>query len=377
MKVSVKKCATYDYELVKKTIETCLSELGGLEAFVKPGETVLLKPNLLTKKRPDEAVTTNPVFVKAVADILLHFGAKVVIGDSPGGPFTNTLLGTVYKSTGMTWISNETQAVLNKNFGTFTKENPDGLIMKKPTLTDMLNDVDKVVNLAKLKTHAMMAYTGAVKNMFGLVPGVAKLEYHLNISDYDAFADALIDICIAVKPALSFIDGIFGMEGDGPAGGTPVNSKVVLASACPYHLDVAACKFIGLASNDVPILRRLEARGMVGPIDYTGETPESLRLTPFVPASTKGVMNLASPKIPNLLKKFIARYVQTRPVFVQKKCNGCGMCKNSCPAKIIEISDGLPKLDYKDCIRCYCCHELCPNKAVKIHKPLLSKFMRL
>ena len=377
MKVSVRRCGGYDYGLVKKEIEACIKELGGLEAFVKPGETVLLKPNLLTKKRPEEAVTTHPVFVKAAVDIMISSGARVIIGDSPGGPFNGALMGTVYKSTGMAQIELETGASLNKNFGVFSKNNPEGLIIKKPVLTDMLNDVDKVVNLAKLKTHAMMAYTGAVKNLFGLVPGVAKLEYHLNISDYDAFADALIDISIAVKPVVSFIDGIVGMEGDGPAAGIPVNSGIILASACPYHLDASACKIIGLTDRDVPILRRFAARGMALSPEYTGETPESLQLAPFVPASTKGVMNLASPGVPATIKKFVARYVQTRPIFDKKTCDGCGMCKDVCPAKIITIKDGLPDLDYRDCIRCYCCHELCPKKAVKIHRPLLSKFMRL
>ena len=377
MKVSVRRCDDYDYDSVKHEIEASIAKLGGLDVFVNPGETVLLKPNLLTKKRPEEVTTTHPVFVRAVADILLQHGAKVVIGDSPGGPFSNAMLNAVYKSTGMTQIENETDAVLNRNFGVFAKDNPSGMIMKKPILTDMLNDVDKVINLAKLKTHAMMTYTGAVKNMFGLVPGVTKLEYHLNISDYGAFADALIDICVAAKPVLSFLDGIVGMEGDGPAAGTPVKSGIILASACPYHLDVAACKIIGLDTLDVPVLKRIAARGMAGEPEYTCETPESLMLAPYAPATTKGIENLASPGIPNFVRKFVARYVQTRPIFVKNNCDGCGMCKDACPVKIITFRGGLPHLDYKDCIRCYCCHELCPKKAVKIHRPFFSRFLRL
>lgn len=378
-KVSIKKCGEYEYGPLRETLEEAVGALGGLGSFIKSGDRVLVKPNLLAKKKPEDATTTHPVFVRAVIDMLTAHGAKVTIGDSPGGPFTATLLGGIYKSTGMSRVAIETGAALNRNFGSFTKDNPEALIMKKLLLTDMLNDADAVVNLAKLKTHAMMSYTGAVKNMFGMVPGVTKFEYHLNVPDYGAFADALIDICIAAKPALSFIDGIVGMEGDGPAAGTPARAGAVLSSACPYSLDIAACRLIGLNEDNVPLISRIAARGLASAdgIDYVHETPESMGVPPFRPAATSGAMNLTNPKIPEFVRRFVAKRVQTRPVFDRKSCNGCGVCRDSCPAKVIAVRDRLAAANLTECIRCYCCHELCPRKAISIKRPVLSKLMRL
>jgi len=291
------------------------------------------------------------------------------------------MLTGVYRATGMEAAATETGAELNKNFGGFMAENLDGLLLKKLTLTDMINDADKIINVAKLKTHGMMTFTGAVKNMFGLVPGVTKAEYHLNMPDYDNFSDALIDVCLACKPTLSFIDGIVGMEGNGPASGTPVHTGAVLASASPYHLDQVACKLIGLEIEDVPMLRRMAARNMIDKdmldIEFTSERLSRFQTKPYIPPKSMGAMNLTNPKIPAFAKKFIARHIQTRPVFHKDLCNGCAICKEACPVDIIKINENKASLDYKDCIRCYCCQELCPRRAVTIHRPGLSRLLRL
>ena len=380
MQVSLRYCDNYDFDILKATLDESVASLGGWGKYIAPGDRVLVKPNLLTKKKPDEAVTTHPVFVKALVSLLIEHGASVVIGDSPGGPFTNALLTGVYRATGMEDIANETGATLNRNFGSFTADNPRGAIMKKLTLVDMINDVDKIICVAKLKTHAMMTYTGAVKNMFGMVPGISKAEYHLNIPDYEKFADALVDICLACEPVLSFIDGIIGMEGNGPAAGMPVHTGAVMVSPSPYHLDLVACKMIGLTPKDVPMLRRMIARGMVDEemldIDFTSERMTRFTARPYVAAETKGVINVVDLPMPKFLKNFIAKYVQTRPVFKADICNGCGVCKEACPVDIIKIKESQATLNYRDCIRCYCCQELCPRHAIHVHRPKLSRLLK-
>jgi len=381
MQVSLRYCEDYDYDRLKETLNESVQSLGGWEKYIQPGDRVLVKPNLLSKKKPEEAVTTNPTFVKAIVSLLIENGASVLIGDSPGGPFTNALLTGVYRATGMEAVANETGAELNRNFDAFEADNPRGVIMKKVTLVDMINDVDKIICVAKLKTHAMMTYTGAVKNMFGMVPGIAKAEYHFNIPDYDNFADALIDICLAAEPVLSFMDGIVGMEGDGPAAGNPVHTGAVIVSPSPYHLDLVACKLIGLAPKDVPMLKRMIARGMVDEemldTEFIGERLSNFKIRPYAAAETKGLMNVVGLPMPQFMKNFIMKYVQTRPVFQAHLCNGCAICKEACPVDIVEIEDSKASVDYKNCIRCYCCQELCPRQAIKIHRPRLSKLLRL
>ncbi|MCL2421033.1 MAG: DUF362 domain-containing protein [Defluviitaleaceae bacterium] len=380
-KCSILPCDTYDYHEVYAALSESIKNLGGFEPYISPGERVLIKPNLMMKKNPEEAATTHPVFVRALADLLLAYGAKVIIGDSPGGPFTSSLMQGVYKATGMAAIAAETDAVLNANFNACQKENPNGLIMKRLTMADMLNDVDKVISVAKLKTHGMMTFTGAVKNMFGTVPGLVKAEYHLNIPNYDHFADMLIDVCLCSNPVLSFMDGIVGMEGHGPSAGTPVNINVVMASDSPYHLDQAACHIIGLAARDVPVLKRLQARGMIGEladIEFSGKPITDFIMPNFHIVRARSPLTLHKSDLPVFVKRLIGKHMQSRPVVNASDCTSCGMCKEACPAKVIEVcAKTKPTIDYPECIRCYCCQELCPLKAVKIYKPLLVRILGL
>ena len=381
MVVSLRHCEAYEYERLRTVLQQSIADLGGWDAYVKPGQRVLLKPNLLTKKRPDEAATTHPVFVQALASLLVEYGATVIIGDSPGGPFRASYMNMVYRTTGMEAAAATSGASLNRNFGIYEAENPNGYIMKRVTLTAMLQDIDKVICAAKLKTHGMMTYTGATKNMFGMVPGTTKAEYHLNMPDYDSFADALIDICVATAPVLSFIDGIVGMEGNGPGSGTPVHTGAVIASPSAYHADAAGCRLMGIAFEDVPILKRLAARGMVdaggNDIEYAGELFTRFPNKPYEPPKSLGTVTLTRSNLPKSMQGFVARYVQTRPAFDLHVCNGCGVCRECCPAKIIAIENGKAQLDLRNCIRCYCCQELCPQKAITIYRPLLSKLLRL
>ncbi|MCL2399374.1 MAG: DUF362 domain-containing protein [Defluviitaleaceae bacterium] len=378
---SIIRCNSYDYDLVYNSLAESIKNLGGFEPYIVPGERVLLKANLLMKKKPEEATTTHPIFVKALANLLIEYGAKVVIGDSPGGPFNANLMNGVYKATGMAAIAEETEAILNNNYNSFQKENPKGLIMKKLTLTDMINDADKVISVAKLKTHAMMTYTGAVKNMFGVVPGIVKAEYHLNIPNYEQFSDMLIDICLCAEPVLSFIDGIVGMEGHGPSAGTPVNINAVMASNSPYHIDQAACHIIGLAVKDVPMLKRMQEREIISElsdINFTGESIEKFIMPSFEIISGKSSMTVHDSNLPVFVKNFIGKHMQTRPQVNNADCTGCAICQEACPAKIVEMSaDHKAIIDYPKCIRCYCCQELCPQKAIKMYKPRMVKMLKL
>ncbi|MCL1999772.1 MAG: DUF362 domain-containing protein [Turicibacter sp.] len=382
MKCSLLRCDSYEYEKVYTAIAQTIQNLGGFEPYIQPGERVLLKANLLMKKKPEEAATTHPIVVKALAALLLEYGATVIIGDSPGGPFNPALMNGVYKATGMSKIVEELQGgvALNSNFKSFKKDNPEALIMKHLTLTDMLNDVDKVISVAKLKTHAMMTYTGAVKNMFGVVPGIVKVEYHMNISDYENFADMLIDVCIAANPVLSFIDGIVGMEGNGPSAGVPVNIGVIMGSASPHTLDLAAAHIIGLEAREVPTLKRAQERGLLGrlaEIDFVAEKPQNFVMPSFDIVRGKKPMNIQNSNLPNFAKAFLARHMQSRPVVNAGDCTGCAICKEACPVKVVHIVDKKAGMNYTDCIRCYCCQELCPQKAIRVHKPRLVKMLRL
>ncbi len=377
-KVSLIKCKNYDYDKIKKAIEESFINLGGIGNYINKGETVLLKINLLMKKKPEQATTTHPIFTKALAEVLLDYGANVIIGDSPGGPFNKARLRGIYRTCGIEQIANETNASLNYNIGFIEVKNEKGKILKHLTITEMLKDVDKVISVSKLKTHGMMLFTGAVKNMFGTIPGIQKVEYHFKMPKTKDFSNALVDICLNANPILSFMDGIVGMEGDGPSAGNPREIGAVIASTSPYHLDVVATSIVGIEPTDVPTIKRCVERklckGNLEDIDLVGGKLEDFYLSDFKVPQIRTV-EFISNNNPNIIKKMINSMLNPKPEFNYEQCVGCGDCAENCPPKAIEMINSKPQVDLNKCIRCFCCQELCPKEAVSIYRPWLMRVL--
>lgn len=378
MIVSLTECRSYDYEKVKESINKSINNLGGLEKYISKGETVLLKLNLLMKKRPEEATTTHPMFVKALAEILIEYGAKVVIGDSPGGPFNERILKGIYKYCGIEDIANEVGAELNYNTNSVEVKNEKGIILKTMEVAEMVTNVDKVISVSKLKTHGMMLFTGAVKNMFGIIPGLHKAEYHFKMPHIEDFSQALLDICLYANPVLSFMDGIVGMEGAGPSAGEPREIGVVLASTSPYHLDVVATTIVDIDPLKVPtILRAVEreiVKGNLDDIELVGDSIDKFTVNDFKAPSIRSV-HFIKDNNPSFIRTMSNKLLQPRPVFHHEDCIGCRDCANNCPAKVIEMVNKRPVVNLEGCIRCFCCQELCPEKAIDIHRPILMKIL--
>lgn len=376
--VSFVECREYDDQLVKESIEKSFRNLGGIDQFINKGDRVLLKLNLLMKKKPEDAVTTHPVFVKGLAEILIEYGAEVIIADSPGGPFNTTILNGVYRSCGIKEVADQVGARLNYNTNSTIIDNEDGLILKKINAIEVLKEVDQVISVSKLKTHGMMLFTGAVKNMFGVIAGLEKAEYHVRMPKNVDFSNALIDISLASKPVLSFMDGIVGMEGAGPSGGNPRKIGVVIASSSPYHLDVAAASIIGLKPTKVPTIQRCVERGLckgnLEDIELKGDPIERFMIDDFVIPEIRS-LDLLEGKIPKFLRDSIHGILQPKPVFHHDQCVGCGDCAKNCPPQVIHMKDHRPFVNLDGCIRCFCCQELCPIQAITIHRPILMKLL--
>jgi uncharacterized protein (DUF362 family)/Pyruvate/2-oxoacid:ferredoxin oxidoreductase delta subunit len=376
-KVSLEQCLTYEYHAVRGSIKQTLENLGGLKAYVSPGEKVLLKVNLLMKKRPEEATTTHPVFVKALADELLEYGCRVLIGDSPGGPFTEAALRGIYRVCGYEAVAELSGAELNWNTRGVDVKHEAGLLIKQLTVVEFLEDVDKVISVSKLKTHGMMKFTGAVKNMFGIIPGLLKAEYHYKMPEVKDFSQMLVDVCGYANPVLSLMDGIVGMEGAGPSGGVPRQVGLVIGSDSPYHLDVVATQIIGINPMSVPTIARTVERGIVDrdydDIEILGQPIDRWMIKDFV------VPNIGSieffTKMPKPIKAMIDSALRPKPVFIHKKCVGCGDCVEACPPRVIELKDHKPYVNLNGCIRCFCCQELCPALAIEIKRPWLMNLL--
>lgn len=367
-------CENYRLDRVTECLTKIFDGMGGLSSFVKPGTRVAIKPNLLTFKRPEEAATTNPAVVRAVTSLVQKEGGLVTIVESPGGPYNVPLLKRVYAVTGMEDVAKETGAQLNFDLRVEKVENPNAKYIKSLKVLKPLHDADLIINIAKLKTHGMMVYTGAVKNMFGSIAGLEKADYHMRLNDYDRFADSLIDIFQATGPQINLIDGIIAMEGDGPGSGVPKYLGVMIGSKNAFAADYAASMIIGVDYKQIPILKMAEVRGLLkkNEVSTSGVALEAVKTDSFdVPA-------LKAHKTSRFLKLlgFLGNFARPRPQILVEKCIACGKCAQMCPPKIItKGSDNRMAIDYSKCISCFCCHEFCPEKAVRIRRNTLGRIM--
>ena len=381
--VTVSACDTYELDKVEAALETCLAPLGGIGSFAAKGDRILLKPNLLMAKSPDEAVTTHPVVIRAMVRLLKNAGACVVIGDSPGGPFNARMLKKLYRQCGLLDIAQDEGVALNYNTEAMEVTSDTAKLLKRMTLTAMLQDVDKVISIAKFKTHQLTTLTGAVKNLFGMVPGILKMEYHLKMRDVRDFSNALIDVSLAVKPVLSIMDGVMAMEGEGPSAGVPRKLGVILASPSPYHLDVVMASIAGIDPGRVPTVACAAARGLcAGDLSDIELSPGGLE--PFMVKDFRlpGVAQAHKEKntwLHKLLRRMFWRtllpLLEAKPIFNPKACTLCRTCAETCPAQAITMQKPVPQVALDKCIRCFCCQELCPSRAVRVHRPLLMRFL--
>jgi uncharacterized protein (DUF362 family)/Pyruvate/2-oxoacid:ferredoxin oxidoreductase delta subunit len=377
-RVVIVPCNSYQNEEIKKSTYNLFKPLGGLEQFIKSGQKVLLKVNLLMKKQPEAGVTTHPALVEAIVNQIQALGAKVIIADSPGGPFTKSWLKGIYRETGMEEVANRTGAQLNWNFQQEDFPYPEGKILKQITLAQVIKEVDVVISIAKLKTHGFTIYTGAVKNLFGTVPGLLKAEYHLRMSDVRDFSNMLVDVAEYVKPQLSIMDAVTAMEGAGPSSGDLKQVSLLAASTNPHALDLAFCYHIGLEPRQVFTVMKAIERGLI-PDDFQQLDIQGIDIADFKPIPFKVPATSRSRHIPMHLPQgldnFLYNLLRPRPHFIHEKCVGCGLCAQNCPAKCIEMIEQRPHVDLSKCIRCFCCQELCPYHAVEIKRNKLSKII--
>lgn len=366
--VSIKNADSYDFSLVLETMRLCLEPLGGIKSFVSPGQKVLLKPNLLTGFHPDRAVTTHPTFVKAATMICLEAGAQVQIGDSPGiGELAH-----VFRKCGMESLL-KIPGVSLANFGD-TKEfsEPDNVVGRKIRLAKAVADADVIITLPKLKTHSQMGFTGALKNQYGLIVGAEKAHYHYRLKDRNWLAELIIDINNIAKPALAIMDGIYAMEGMGPAGGEPRHLGVMLASSDIVAVDTMACHLITLNTKTLPI-SVAAAKRHFGATDFeqinvVGDDHREKITTDFkkVP-ELSNILRLLP--LPRFVLGWIRRIWAPRPRIISDKCIKCNACGRGCPVKpaaINPFADEKNRVNDQSCIRCYCCHEFCPEKAIEL-----------
>jgi len=372
--VSIARCNSYEPDEVRQGLLNALAPIGGLD-WVTPGMKIAIKVNMMTRIKPERAATTHPQVVFALCELLRERGASVVVGDSPGGPFSLAYLSAVYGGTGMRKVL-EAGATLNDDFSTVDVSYPEAVAAKEFSITNYLLAADAIIDLCKMKTHGLMAFTGCCKNLFGAIPGLTKSEFHYRYNTHEAFANMLVDVCEYCKPRLSLADAVMTMEGNGPSGGTPRFMGALLASCNPHALDLVGAHLMNLTPDDVPTLAAAVKRGLV-PCEIAALTVygdmqsfviPDFQLTPKHNVELWGTKN-------ETLAKILSGMFASCPRVAREHCTGCAECKKVCPANAISFRDKRAEIDKKKCIRCFCCQEFCPQGIITVQRPVVARLL--
>ncbi|RKY72824.1 MAG: hypothetical protein DRQ14_05385 [Candidatus Latescibacterota bacterium] len=359
-----------DYGHLPEALREGLEELGGAGRFFGPGERIFLKPNILGSHPPEEAVTTHPSLVEHMARTISQVGAEVVVGDSPGVgvPFTPSGLARAYTKTGIGEAAGRAGASLNYDTS-YGEASLGGRLVGRANLLRAFLRADGLVNLPKAKTHTFTLLTASVKNLFGLVPGMEKTGYHAKLKDIRRFSQMLVDIAGFVRPRLTVLDAVVGMEGNGPSGGRPKRIGALLLGEDPNAVDVALCHVLGLEPLEVPTIRAA-AEGGFDP-EGVRLVGDEVRVDGFILPESWG-RGVPGGFLGRLALPLVRDALTARPFVDPSKCTGCGTCARACPEGAISVVSGRAEIDRKLCIRCYCCQEVCPEGAVRIRKGWLQ-----
>jgi uncharacterized protein (DUF362 family)/NAD-dependent dihydropyrimidine dehydrogenase PreA subunit len=390
-KVSVVRCKDYDINHVETALRESIDLLGGIRTFVKVRQRVCLKVNLLQAAKPEQAITTHPAVIEAMVRLVKEAGATPFIADSPGSgiPYTEEGLRQVYQTTGMLDLVKRAGVELNWDTSAVKVSFPEGKMIKLIDIIKPVIDADAIISLPKLKTHMLTTFTGATKNLFGVVPGLSKPGYHAKLADTGKFAEMLLDIIAFVKPVLNVMDAIIGMEGNGPGShGKPRQIGLLLVSSDTVAIDAVACQIIGIDPMRILMLKEAADRGWWNgssqSIEVLGEKIEDVKISNFLMPKNSFPIIGDKPKESTLIQKIVSKYflpfeksaLTPRPVPQRDRCTACGECVQACPQGAITIKNDLVIVDDSKCIRCYCCHENCPEAAIELKYSWLHRLVQ-
>lgn len=384
-----------EYNISKLT--DSLSEIGKrmqLPSLV--GKRVIIKPNLVAKKSPDDPAIVNPAVIEAVIIWLKGLGAdNITIAESPGGVYSIPRLKGIYSASGVAEVAARTDVKLNFDLGYSEISHPDGKICRLFEIIDPILSADVIVDVCKLKTHALTGMSAAIKNLFGTIPGIVKFEMHSRYPDYDDFASMLVDLCEMLTSRNTFIsvtDAVIGMEGNGPTAGTPREIGKLIVSLNPFASDVVSSHIIG-REGEIMMVNDAVSRG------YAPATYADCRVVSVdgCELSSMKIKNFRQPDsakrntlevIRGLFGGRIYKLFEPYPVIDYSRCAGCGECAASCPQHTIKMiaredvkgaskskASKVPVIERDACIRCFCCQELCPKGIIKIKKNPLTRLL--
>ncbi len=256
---------------VRKAVELS----GGLSDIISAGDTVLIKPNLVNARLPESGVTTDPRICRVIADMVGEIGARAIIAESSGvGSDTEKAIQTA----GYGKLREEGYEVVDlKKEKTIKVPVPRGKSMKKVDLSEIVVNADAIISVPVMKTHSEVMFTLSMKNMKGVLTDVFKKKFHMTFG----IVQGIVDLMTVVKPTLSVVDGIIGMEGLGPIHGDPVEMDLIIAGRDPVAVDAVASAAMGFEPEEGEYVRVAAKSGLgtaeLDRIEVLGEPIASVR----------------------------------------------------------------------------------------------------
>ncbi|MDH7498878.1 MAG: DUF362 domain-containing protein [candidate division NC10 bacterium] len=356
-----------------RAIREAVDLLGGMGRFVSPKERILLKPNLLSPAHPGKAITTHPAVVAAAIELVREAGGEPFLGDSPG----LASLARAAEVAGIGEVARQAGVGLMEFDRSQEVRVPSHFRFKRIELARAALEADGIINLPKLKTHSQMTLSLSVKNLFGCVPGRRKAQWHLQAGlDRERFAEMLLEVYLMTRPRLHLLDGILGMEGDGPgSSGKPRWLGLIAASADGAALDMAVAGWLRIPLSTIPTIRVAQQRAISpldpGELEVRGDFVENPQPSPFLlPRSVDLGWG-----IPPFLQGTLRNALTARPVIDSFRCVLCHLCSEACPSQAIEERGGKLIIDPSKCICCFCCQELCPEGAVETRRGWAARWL--
>ena len=373
--VSLLRIEEYNEDLIYIKLTKGLKDL---KIAIPQEKKVLIKPNMIAQNFPFQCTITHPAVVGAICRILKENNCDLIIGDSSAF-YQEGNTAKAFETTGLGAVAEkykvETIAFEEESSSLFS--NQEGRILKKILLPDRLKQVEYIINVPKLKTHTFFMLSGAVKNLFGLVPGGAKYEYHfLHGQGREVFGEKLTDLYGIVRPSLTIMDAIMGLEGLGPsAAGTPRQTGILGIAQNPFALDFIFSRIIGFDPYGIESTSAGIMRGFLQDpekIDVQGDFNQLPRIYYKKPKTGKE-------KKPGN-RGWLYNAVVVRPQIVPGRCTLCDICAELCPLNAITMSQ-LPEIDLEICLNCYLCFYKCPEGAIKLKgnlfNPLVKKMRKV
>ena len=344
------------YENVSRAVQRAFE----LFPFDLRGKKVLIKPNVLRASRPEEAITTHPAVMRAVVEMVEMMGpASIVVGDNPG-LFSYGVNEESFKQTGLM----EAAKGYYQNIGNDSVKvdfNPEFIPMV--SVSRIVFESDFIISVPRFKTHGLTIVSGGIKNSYGFLPGAQKARLHKAAGNPERFNDIVAEVFRLRIPDFFIVDGVVGMEGNGPASSDLRQIDLILAADNAVALDAVIATMMGCDPRRLRFLQKAKELGL-GDYDLAKtEIIGDLRVIPNFKLPPLGGEAIHGNKAIEGL--FESRAI-LRPKIDPGLCTSCGTCISQCPVSALTMTDKFPQVDVDCCITCFCCQEICPVKAITL-----------